>query len=76
MQKGLEVVTPDALITAKSKKEWRSWLRKVENSNEGQETEEILSAPLDTVGAVALDTNGVLASGVSRYCVQSFESLL
>lgn len=68
---GINTVRPDVMVSPRTRKEWKLWSERV-NNNATNDNEQILpggsnrTLMQDTVGAVALDTFGNLASGVSR----------
>jgi isoaspartyl peptidase/L-asparaginase-like protein (Ntn-hydrolase superfamily) len=67
---GVITVPPDAMVSSRAQKEWRFWSERVNNSITKDNDHPLPSGNRtlmqDTVGAVALDTTGSLASGVSR----------
>jgi isoaspartyl peptidase/L-asparaginase-like protein (Ntn-hydrolase superfamily) len=58
-------VPPESLVTARAVEERNVWITRLHTS-EGQLKEPARKLQ-DTVGAVAWDTKGDLAAGVSRY---------
>jgi hypothetical protein len=71
-QQELELVEPAGLISPASKDEWQKWRTRLDTLSSNA-VASIGEGPVglrnrqDTVGAVALDGAGDLASGVSRY---------
>lgn len=68
---GLYLSSPRDMVTSTAQDEWKNWIAKYEASrNDGTDylARGVIGNVQDTVGAVACDCQGDLASGVSRYC--------
>jgi taspase (threonine aspartase 1) len=63
----IQLLHPEALISPHAKEEWEKWKRILDGTR-GDETEELMGLrdAQDTVGAVAWDSEGEMAAGVSR----------
>lgn len=63
MEQGMRTCTQDELITEREIQRWRDWQKKSPGSTKDAFRKK--KVPVDTVGAVALDAKGNIASGTS-----------
>ncbi|KAI6046053.1 nucleophile aminohydrolase [Pisolithus marmoratus] len=69
MQSGLETVDPESMISKRAKEDWQKWIERYNGVRQGTMSESTAlpnCAIQDTVGAVAWDSCGNVAAGVSR----------
>ena len=66
-RQGIPTVTPDGLICPRTLSEWKMWKERLVSSSTKPDPAEGLHNIQDTVGAIAWDSKGNLAAGVSRY---------
>jgi len=64
-EQGIPTCGPDALITVEAVARWRAAVARAGESGDGRKRKGRRASPGDTVGAVALDAGGRLASGSS-----------
>ena len=66
---GLETIAPERMISSRAMSDWHKWVERYNDSKKAEvpEPETITADALqDTVGAVAWDSYGNVAAGVSR----------
>ena len=69
MKNGLETVAPESMVSSRARMDWRKWVERYSNPSEVEDPGlEVINedTPQDTVGAVAWDSCGNVAAGVSR----------
>ncbi|KAF9231941.1 nucleophile aminohydrolase [Melanogaster broomeanus] len=69
--RSLETVLPDTMVSPRAREDWRRWMARYDEANAApgpavSALPQDASAMQDTVGAVAWDSDGNLAAGVSR----------
>lgn len=64
LEHDIATVPPEELITQQALRNWEQWKSRLPS-------EELPASSLDTVGAVALDSSGSLATGVSRFVLST-----
>jgi hypothetical protein len=62
--KALQIVDASEMVSPSAREDWHKWTARLTESQSPIHEENVLQ---DTVGAVACDSQGNLASGVSRY---------
>jgi taspase (threonine aspartase 1) len=71
-RRGVDVVDPGSMIASRAKREWQTWLQRLDDARERAAGEDppsgggALHDIQDTVGAVACSLAGISAAGVSR----------
>jgi taspase (threonine aspartase 1) len=72
-RRGVDVVEPGSMIAPRARREWQTWLQRLNDTRERAAGEDPASGGKalhniqDTVGAVACSSDGISAAGVSRY---------